>query len=309
MPPAQQPHSAGGGGGQGQPPGQAQPPAASQVLEPWRRLRADTAVAREHRATCWRVLHGALLVGALRLHTDASLPAAAGCCGLAECGGGGGVGAAQLETLTHALLECPAAAPVVDWALRLWAVLTPGQPQPPRCPLLLLADYRAAWQPAADSATVWAALRVTMLGCIWHARCSRRSWDVATARVCAFRAAAAVVDFLREAIWRDWRRASSDVRLGSEDVCSSWFRGRQHALPKHVFLRRWSLGGRLCSVQPDGSLRVHLSWYSPVCVPGPGPGVPEDGGGSPPPAVCLGGGGGLVGCGFVGQGGGWGARA
>ena len=123
----------------------------------------------------------------------------------------------------------------------------------------------------ADAA--WAALRVTLLGCLWHARCSReaRGWDGGQgggALAGAFRTAAAVVEHLEHAIRRDWDRANEDVPLMSEDVGSAWVSGRNPELSKEAFLGRWGLKGRLCSIRQDGSLRVRLSLDSPVPVPG-----------------------------------------
>ena len=188
---------------------------------------------------------------------------------------GGAGGSPALDTVSHALMDCPAAAPVVDWVLRLWAALTPGHPQPPRCPLLLLADQRTAWQPAEEHAEVWMTLRVTLLGCLWRCRCGRHAWEEQSAAACALRASAEVVDHLTEAMQRDWVRCKEDVRQLSEEVPSDWFRGRQHAMTTAAFLRRWGMGGRLCRVEDDGQrLVVELGHGFPVPVPGmPGPAV------------------------------------
>ncbi len=48
---------------------------------------------------------------ALRLHVRADLAYKEGLCPVPDCRGGAG----RLETLTHAFLDCPAAAPVIDW--------------------------------------------------------------------------------------------------------------------------------------------------------------------------------------------------
>jgi len=171
-------------------------------------------------------------------------------------------------------MACPAAAPVVDWAWSLWAALTPGAPQPPRCAAVLLLDRRDCWRPPAWADAAWAALRVTLLGCLWHVRCGRgaAAWGPAGpdggAATSAFRAAAAVVEHLEHAIRRDWDRANEDVRLLSEDVGSAMFSGRDPSLSKEGFLARWGLQGRLCDIRQDGSLLVRLSLDSPVPVPG-----------------------------------------
>lgn len=242
-------------------------------LAAWGRLWRTKAADREHRSTCWRVLHCSLLVGAVRVHRDGTLPHTAAHCTLPECAAAGVGGGPCLDTITHALMHCPAAAPVVDWALRLWAALTPGRPQPLRCPQLLLADQRTVWQPSEEHAVVWMTFRVTLLGCLWRCRCRRRAWEEPSAAACALRASAEVVDHLTEAMQRDWARCKQDVRQLSEDVPSDWFRGRQHAMSTAAFVRQWGMGGRLCRVEDDGQrLVVELSHTHPVPVPGlPGP--------------------------------------
>jgi hypothetical protein len=250
----------------------------------WQRLLADKVVTRQHRVTAWRILHGALLVNALRVHVDPRQRAEAGLCSLPACreaaaqlgpqgGQAPGGGARPWETLTHAFMACPAAAPVVDWAWQLWEALTPGKPQPPRCAAVLLLDRGGRWSPPDGAGEAWAALRVTLLGCLWHVRCSReaRGWDGGQgggALASAFRAAAAVVEHLEHAIRRDWDRVKVDVPLLSSDVGSALFSGRKTELSKAAFLGRWGLQGRLCSIRQDGSLRVRLSLDSPVPVPG-----------------------------------------
>jgi hypothetical protein len=170
-------------------------------------------------------------------------------------------------------MACPAAAPVLDWAWQLWEALTPGEPQPPRCADVLLLDRRDRWGPPRWASAAWAALRVTLLGCLWHVRCSReaRGWEGGPgggALPTAFRAAAAVVEHLEHAIRRDWDRVNEDVPLLSQDVESALFSGRKTELTKAAFLARWGLQGRLCAIRQDGSLRVRLSLNSPVPVPG-----------------------------------------
>jgi hypothetical protein len=77
----------------------------------WRRLQEDPAHARTHHITCFRILHGCLCVRALRLHVRSDFAYKEGLCPVPDCRGGAG----RLETLTHAFLDCPAAAPVIDF--------------------------------------------------------------------------------------------------------------------------------------------------------------------------------------------------
>jgi hypothetical protein len=174
-----------------------------------------------------------------------------------------------METLTHTFVDCPAAAPVVDWMLALWAALTPGHAPPPRSAALIVADDYAAggWSPPVKHAELWGRLRVAVLGCLWHTRCHRAAFGNATASACAARTAAAVVDHLRAAIRRDWLRATVDVRKLSEDWYSDWFRGRNPALEESAFLDSWGFEGRLCRVA-NGQLEVLLSCDAPVPIPG-----------------------------------------
>jgi hypothetical protein len=89
-----------------------------------------------------------------------------------------------------------------------------------------------------------------------------------TAASCAYRASAAVVEHLVEAINRDWLRVTEEVPLLSEDVCSSLFRGRRLGLSQAAFVGRWSMQGRLCAVRDDGSLVIRLALDRPVPIPG-----------------------------------------
>jgi exonuclease III len=239
-------------------PGQPEPP-----LRPWLRLWRDTNVEREHRATAWRILHGGLMCNALRLHLMPQRPHGEGLCAHPQCQQAG-----ALETLSHAFLDCPAIAPALDWLLQLWAALTPGQPQPPRSALLLLADWRQDWSPSPDAADLWALLRVTFLGCAWHLRCQRAGGRVWTAQQHALTVAASVVAFVREAIRRDWARVESDVRLLSAHMPSRHFRGRNPELTLAAFRARWcSLSGLLCDAREGGQLHLRLTCSAPVPVP------------------------------------------
>jgi hypothetical protein len=250
QPPA--PAARGGGGGPGGAVGPAPgyrapvPPARAA----WRRLHLDPAHARPHRITCFRIMHGCLCVRALRLHVRADLAYKEGLCPVPDCRGGAG----RLETLTHAFLDCPAAAPVIDWMLALWAAWTPGLPQPPRCPMLLLGDRpQQGWAPPRGMERLWERLRVATLGCIWATRCSAASFgDSASAEARARSSAGAVVDSLVGALRRDWLRVRQDVRFLSPAWVSSWFRGRNPALQLRRFRAEWCAGGALCSLADPG---------------------------------------------------------
>lgn len=240
-------------------PGQPEPP-----LRPWLRLLQNKNVEREHRTTAWRILHGSLMCNAYRLHLRPDRPHSEGLCPHPQCQQAG-----ALETLTHAFLDCPAVAPALDWLLQLWAAITPGQPQPPRCALLLLADWQQAWKPSPQQAELWGLLRVTFLGCAWHQRCQRPGGPQITAQQSAFTVAASVVAFVREAIRRDWARTQHDVRMLCPHLPSRHFRGRNPELAMDAFKARWCRGPpHVCTVQDSGRLRLLLTTHHPVPVPG-----------------------------------------
>ena len=241
----------------------------------------------------FRVMHGALLVNAFRMHVRGDLPWEAALCPAPECsaaaaGGeaGGGPGD-SLETLSHAFMRCPAAAQAVDWAWRLWGALTPGMPQPPRSAQVLLGDSRGeGWQPGADYAALWMRLRVALIGAIWESRCAlgRPGAEPQPAAMRAGEIARATLARLRRMAGLAWQRVTCDIRLLSDDCPSTWFRGRDPQLSLGAFERDWAAGGRYCTAQLDPQPRmdvhVHAAW--PVAVPGPGgrgDGEGDEGGG------------------------------
>lgn len=267
---------AGGGGGGGPAaagggaPRRLQPndPAAARA---WRRLCGDVALRRDDRTVAFKLLHGALPVAGFRLHTLAALSREAGLCPCPPCRR-----AERLETLTHAFLECPAAAPVLGWALALWAALTPGAPQPPRDALLLLGDMRAgeggAWAPQPQHAPMWGRLRVAWLGAVWEARCLQcQPGAPAMSPLERARATAeALLARLNGAARLHWRRVACDVRKLSPQYPSAWFRGRKPAMSLEDFLQQWSMGGRFCEaeLQPRPEIRTAVTASLPVPVPG-----------------------------------------
>jgi hypothetical protein len=200
---------------------------------------------------------GALLVNGLRCHLDTRLPSAAAYCTSPTCGA-----ACRVETLTHAFLDCPAAAPAADWLLDLWVAITGTRP--PRDARVLLADDHRIWQPAgpAPLGRLWTLLRAAWLHSVWHCRSWRPELQGSS-----FAAAAAtrVVQSVRSAIRRDWLRATQGVRALS-DLPKDYFRGRDPALDMEVFLQSWAHEGVLCSVV-DGEFALHLSTSRPVPVP------------------------------------------
>ena len=238
----------------------------------WRRLHGDRGTCREFRLVCFRVMHAVLPVNACRAHILNHLPRPAFYCPNPACSA-----ACFPETLTHAFLECPAAAPVVDWALAWWAHLTPGSPQPPRSSQLLLADDRegAGWQPPAGTGRVWNTLRTCLLGCMWDARCSLLAWhgDADPLQERLYATSLALQRSIRDTIELQWLRVTTDIPHLSDQYPSNWFKGRPLSLQQKAFLRDWGMGGALCSCRPDQppSLQIHLTPGAPVPIPGLAP--------------------------------------
>ena len=221
----------------------------------WERLR-DPAIDRQHRALAWRVLHAAVPVGALRYHLDGRLPSPTALCPLPCC-----AAHPALEGLSHAFLSCPASAPAIAWLGALWGAIA-GE-APPLTVAVLLADDQRVWAPAGGEGLrrLWAILRTATLHALWH--CRSRAASIVGSLAAA--AAARVVVHIRAAIQRDWRRASSDVRLLS-DLPADAFRGRDPALTTAAFEQLWAVGGVLCAIE-GGVLVLRLSESAPVPLP------------------------------------------
>ena len=202
----------------------------------WRELLDDTLV-RDHRTVAWRVLHGGLMVGGLQCHLRIDPLGRASCCPACAAQGR----AQELETLSHAFVDCPSVAPAAAWLLQVVAALAGGVPLPPAAdvPLLVLADLPGLWEPV-QQLPMWRRLRVAYLGCVWHTRCRgvvahnlHPSAPTATA--------AAVVDTLRQAVLRDWRRTLVDARAEAHKLGlpSTWFAGRDPRLIRRGFDSLW----------------------------------------------------------------------
>ncbi len=219
----------------------------------WQQLRTAD-LPREWYGLAYRVLHGCLYVGGFMCHIGIYGHAAAQCshpsCEL------------QLETLTHAFVECPAVAPAAAWLCSVFAAVS-GRPPPPADARVLLAADPAVWQPEPSALCfLWVNMRVAFLHAVWQLRCRRSLTGQAfsAAAVCG-----AVVAALRAAIRRDWQRVT--LRLeGLDGTCAEWFRGRDMSLGEAEFGRRWGRGGVLCSVQEE-RLRVRFSLAHPVPAP------------------------------------------
>ena len=230
----------------------------------WQRLHRIPA-PREHRLLAWRVLHGALPVGARM--------AAWG-----HVQGDGGVGAhpvhlcqqptcmaaSRPETLTHVFLDCPIARHTCLWAARLWAAVT-GRPPPPVCmPVFLAGDHRQ-WDPGdAHSVCLWHTIRLAVLFFLWANRCAGREHGRPRT---ALAVVAQVVQYLRARMRGDAVRVSCSRRhyapIGAVDLLPD-----RVPISHETFVARWAANGVLCSwLSPCEPLIVHLSLVHPVAPP------------------------------------------
>ena len=234
----------------------------------WGRLREPT-LARTHRVTCWRLLHGALRTNVYRVYASDSRDAAAALCDHPACQQAG-----EAETLTHAFLACPSISPAVEWLRTVWHRLTGHQP--PLSARLLLGDDQAEWNPAGPDGdlrehklwpALWTRLRVALLGTIWHLRSHREAFDPAGAGLAPL-AVALTVDTLVTALRRDWLRCTTDVRLLSSAFPADYFRGRDPALEGEDFEQLWGPPGLLWDhAAPGPGITVKLSAAWPVPAP------------------------------------------
>jgi len=150
----------------------------------------------------------------------------------------------RLETLSHALLDCPAVAPALQWLAQLW-VRIDGAPQPPMSPDVWLQADPAAWQPQRTSHTdLWCALRVAMLAAAWSWRLRR----AATGE--QFGPSHIVFSWVadvRRLVMADWQVATSSC-TEMAGAHRSWFPGREPQLDLVAFESRWCGGGVVAHV-------------------------------------------------------------
>ncbi len=190
----------------------------------WRVLQGHRP--RPQRIFEWRLLHGGLPCGAVRVSHWASGAAGlaeAVCCSNAACRrppteGESETRAWRLETVRHALLDCPAVRPALQWLAELWARIEGGAGPPIISRVWLQGDLEA-WRPQRDHVRLWHALRIAMLTSAWHLRLERAARGTQFTPVqLAARFTAAVHRLVRA----DWRRATSDT-TEMAGAHQSWF--------------------------------------------------------------------------------------
>ena len=237
----------------------------------WARLQ-DSGATNPQKVLGWRILHGALLVNAYRVHAIKSLPHTAAYCMALCC-----EGRQQAETLSHALMECPSIKDAATWLLDLWAVIDGESARPPWDPQVLLADDHRVWAPAPARAALWARLRLAVLQAIWRVRCYRHLHGGDVHSRLAGPAVLQAIEDVRFAIQQDWMRVEkgSSGIVAESGLPTSWFRGRDPTLKQQQFEDKWAYRGVLCSVEPPESptgqprlsLKIHAAWAT-VPVPG-----------------------------------------
>jgi hypothetical protein len=253
--------------------GQAMGPAVDDTVwqvaapQPWGRAWARVHHRRVPRATQvfgWRLLHGALMCGGVRVPMIRLVQELQGCTCHAPCCQY--TDPKPLETLHHMYMQCAVGRGALKWVAGLWGLIDPGGTPIPECARVWLADDESVWQPSRGLASLWALLRLTMLKCVWSVRCAARRGSQG-----AFTRSAVVAAFVREVrglIRQDWATVEGDVRTMA-GVPPSWFRGRDPTTTLEQFQAAWCVGGVLASVRlvspqpsPRYTLAVHLTVHS-----------------------------------------------
>jgi exonuclease III len=246
---------------------------AVNAVSVWARTRA-LPLPHFHRTAAWRMLHGVLMVRALRLRLlrvtrPATADSASGCCQACLAAGRG----RHLETLTHTFITCPSVAPALTW-LRAVVQALLGE-APPLDPLVLIADAPWRWRLADDA--LWGTLRVAYLGSVWHLRESETHHPGPAAVIDE------VVATVRHSVMRDASRIDG-VELGDAGgppIPAVWFRGPEPKLDQEDFDALWPNSGDWYQLQPGPApVHVRLSAAWPVPFPVPAAALP-------PPALAL----------------------
>jgi hypothetical protein len=190
-----------------------------------------------------------------------------------------GDSADRTETYTHLFLECHAYRPALTWLLDLWEAI--GGSRPPVTAAVLVADDVAAWSSrpgdrSTPSAALWQHLRLTVLYCIWDARCSRDSRCRNGAAVVRH-----AVRLLREEMHTQWLRSRAPGLW--ENAMPSRIMRTPRTLPKEDSLAMWQQAGLCTATVPaaagggagsggagspsDPTLDIHLTAAYPVAAP------------------------------------------
>ena len=216
----------------------------------WVRL-ADKTLHRPYTITCRSLLHGTLGCNAFLAHVRGRFqrvnqddpPSIV--CSSPDC-----LQLHTTDTMSHAFLECPDSAPVIDWLLSTWETLTGGQ-RLPRCPFFLLGDDITLWPgtpPPPSTLRLWSFLRITTLGAIWQVRSSRAD-RLDHSEPLHHKAICLALGHLHQAIARDWMRTQTDLRhLDNGAFCQDWWRGLDCSLTVASFASLWATPPIFCTM-------------------------------------------------------------
>ena len=253
-------------------------PAVNDLADPLTGVEGDVAVAghawvaayarlcnkqlpRQLRVFGWELLHGAVQVGARRMHAvrqDLAALAACACCHL-PC-----TQQPQrlLATLSHTFVECPVAVAAWRWVASMWQQVQPGSQVPITDVRVILLDDDRVWAPHSSRAGLWTMLRLIMLeslhmvGAAQQQRQrsqmgssgggadhpSQQQAGVGEGSGSGAQVAAAVVNRCKAELQRlmraDWQRVCRDIREDA-GVPMSWLRGPSPIIAREVFDRRW----------------------------------------------------------------------
>jgi hypothetical protein len=170
--------------------------------------------------------------------------------------------------LEHLFLECPVSKGAVRWLRDLWNLIDPEGRQLQLSAQVLLADDHTVWTPSRGLESLWTLLRLTMLRCVWVARCSGGT---------SFTRAGVIGAFVREIrglILQDWARVQGDVGVIAH-VHPAWLRGRNPHRTIQRFRAAWCRRQVLAAVVQEPGNRPTLQVRLRTSTPG-GPPLPPD---------------------------------
>jgi hypothetical protein len=223
----------------------------------WRQAWSDTHRKRRPRPMRvfeWQLLHDALPVGAAKAAfcpDGAANVADVVCCCHSACRplippDSSPPLAWHPETLAHALIDCPAVRPALQWLAHIWVRIDGGS-EPPLSPSVWLQGSTDTWQPQrADHQDLWRILRVSMLAAAWTLRTRRRATGE---QFLPSQVVDACTADVRRLVYADWQLATSQCTAMS-GTHSSWFPGHQPSMDGVEFERRWCVGGVIAHVSP-----------------------------------------------------------
>ena len=162
----------------------------------------------------------------------------------------------KLETLQHALLDCPAVRPALLWLAQTWARIGGDRPPPPTAAVWLLADP-AAWHPQRRTlAPLWRTLRTALLAAAWGLRCRR---EASGHQHSAADVVAAFVEDVRRLVVADWHRVVSHI-TEMAGTHASWFPRRNEVMTVMDFEIAWCTGSVIAHVT-HGAGRPTLEFW------------------------------------------------